>query len=74
MTSIELSSQDAALFVSFQKNYDTFMTLKDSGVFDIRNGTAVLNFDNNGTLTDIDCNFKLYKKGKPVIVALQVIK
>jgi hypothetical protein len=55
------------------EEYELFTTLKDSGVFDIRNGVATLNFDSNGTLADIDCNFKLYKRGKPIVAKIFVV-
>ncbi len=67
---IELSDEEAVLFLAFQKDYATYTTLKESGVFDIRNGKAILNFDQDGTLCEIDCNLKLYKRGVPVIIQL----
>lgn len=74
MVKFELSDIDSALFLEFQKNYDTFSVLQNSGIFDIRNGLAQINFDGTGTISDIDCNFKLYKRGKPVLVALHIPK
>jgi hypothetical protein len=74
MTKITLSDKDAALFLEFQEHYQTFSTLRDSGVFEIRNGIAQLNFDSNGTITDIDCNFKLFKRGLPVLVDLHIVR
>jgi len=73
MINIELTEQDAQQFRDFQQHYDLFTVLNNSGVFDIRNGTALLNFDSTGTLSDIDCNFKLYKRGKSVLVGLHVV-
>lgn len=72
MTTIELSKTDAALFMEFQRHYKTFKTLTDSGVFEIRNGVAQINFDSSGVIADIDCNFKLYKRGYPVVVGLRI--
>jgi len=60
---INLTEEEQALFI----------VLKNSGVFDVRNGVASLNFDCNGTLTDIDCNFKLYKRGKEAVIVLRSI-
>lgn len=47
-----------------------FNTLYEAGVFNIRNGTAVLNFDSEGTLTQIDTKIVSYKRGKPLINSL----
>jgi len=73
MISLEITKEDAELFVVFQENYDTFVLLKDSGLFGIRNGLATINFDSSGAITDIDCNFKLFKRGKPVLVGLHLL-
>jgi hypothetical protein len=69
---VELSDHDAQLFLEFQKDYVNYSVLKESGVFDIRNGIAQLNFNAEGTVTDIECNFKLYKRGYPVLVNLHI--
>lgn len=74
MINIDLTEEEATLFVEFQEYYETFTALRNSGVFEVRNGTATLNFDAGGTVTDIDCSFKLYKQGMPVLVDLQVVK
>lgn len=54
MTSIELSSADALLFVEFQKRY-TFMQLLDSvGAFGIANGSVTVHFDGLGAIRTVD--------------------
>lgn len=67
---IELTDQDAELFLKFREHQDSFAVLEKAGVFNIRNGHAVLNFDANGTLGDIECTVKLYRKGVRVIPIL----
>jgi len=47
--------------------------LYDAGVFGVHNGKVTLNFDADGTLTDIDCNVKLYKRGYPPMHTLTTI-
>lgn len=47
--------------------FELFCLLKKAGVFDVRNGQAVLNFDANGTLVEIECKVKTYKAGKDII-------
>lgn len=67
---VELSELDAQLFIEFQKNHDTFLTLAQSGVFNIRNGNAVINFDKEGTIREISFNIIGYKKGLPIIALI----
>lgn len=67
---LNLSQEDAELFLKFRQHQDTFEILERSGVFALRNGHAVLNFDADGTLTDITGNMKLFRRGKTVIPIL----
>jgi hypothetical protein len=67
MVTIELTDEEALLFRKFREKQDTFMTLEEAGVFDIRNGKATLNFDANGTLCEVDCVLKLYKRGLAIV-------
>lgn len=67
---IEISELDARLFLEFQKNYDTFSTLLQSGIFSIRNGNAVINFDKEGVLREITLHTIGYKKGHPMITVI----
>ena len=64
-----LTEPDAERFKQFKDNYETFMLLVDSGVFGIRNGSAVLNFDSAGHVTTIQRADMLYN----VRVARKVI-
>lgn len=64
---IELDNRDALAFREFMKYRDTFDTLQNAGVFNIRNGSALLAFDSTGTLNEVELSIKNYKKGKPVI-------
>lgn len=70
MINIELTNEEAVLFRKFREHQDTFSVLDQAGVFDIRNGKAVLNFDSSGTLCDIECNLKLYKRGMVIVPLL----
>lgn len=53
ITTLELTRHDAALFVLFQQYYNDFGFMVQSGVFDIRNGKASLQFDEFGHLKNI---------------------
>lgn len=57
---IFLTETDAQRFKEFQLNYENFMLLVNRGVFTIKNGSAVLNFDSNGKLTTIQRADMLY--------------
>lgn len=70
LTTIELSEQDALLFMQFQKHYGTFSTLLQSGALNIRNGNAVINFDKDGVLREINLHIVGYKKGMPIIAIM----
>jgi hypothetical protein len=59
-TTIFLIPEEAKKFLEFQKNYKSFMLLLEKGVFNIRNGAAVINFDSNGQISTIDRNDVLY--------------
>lgn len=44
----------------------TLRVLDQAGVFNVRNGKAVLNFDADGTLTEVSCEMKLFKRGRVI--------
>lgn len=70
MINVELTEQDALLFRQFMEHRDKFQLLLDNGVFNIRNGSALLNFSPIGDLTQIDINVLMYKKGYPQVVTV----
>jgi hypothetical protein len=59
---ILLPEAEAKKWVIFQQYYDTFSLIVDRGVFDIRNGSATLHFDNNGLLNSVVRNDFLYSR------------
>jgi hypothetical protein len=67
---IELTNEEALMFRKFQEHYEDFALLYEAGVFNVKNGHAVLNFDSNGTLITIEFKILGYKKGLPVIRSL----
>ena len=70
MQTLNLSDQDAELFLLFRKYQDMFDVLDKAGVFRVKNGKAVLNFDQNGVLSDIECTQKTFKRGVVHMVVL----
>jgi hypothetical protein len=61
-TIIHMNPVDVELFKEFCQHYDSFKTLLDSQVFDIRNGSATLSFKDT-ILMDIDVHLRTYKRG-----------
>ena len=53
MITLELTEQDAELFLAFRKCQDTFSAMLDSGVFTLKHESVVLWFDGNGVLISI---------------------
>lgn len=54
MTTIELTDQDAQLFLEFQKFYTLFGLLKSVNVFAIRNGSVTINFNHLGQIKGVN--------------------
>ena len=46
--------------------------LFEKGVFNIRNGKAILNFDEMGLLAEIEGQIKLWKRGKEAIEVKEI--
>lgn len=70
MQRIELTDKDAELFLKFREHQDVFAVLEQAGVFNVRNGKAMLNFNSQGHIMDIDCTIKTFKRGVEVIPIL----
>lgn len=62
MQKIELNDQDAEKFLKFIEHYDTFSVLLDRGVFNVKNGSVVMDFDKNGTMQTIRFTGFMYSK------------
>lgn len=50
---VEMTEEDAILFVKFRKFQGTFNLLVSSGVADIKNGSMTLHFDGNGNVKNV---------------------
>lgn len=59
---VYIPDEDAQKFLLFQQYYDVFSLMVESGVFDIKNGSAALHFDKNGELLAINRADILYSK------------
>lgn len=47
-------------------------TLFSQGVFNVRNGKIILNFDSDGTLQQIDFNVSKWRRNKESLKTLQI--
>lgn len=54
MTTIELSTEDALLFIEFQKRYALIKALEVAGAFSAMPGKVIIHFDNLGTVRQVD--------------------
>lgn len=59
---VYIPDEDAEKFLLFQRYFEQFSLLVDNGVFNIRNGSAVLHFDKKGDLLAINRADVLYSK------------
>ena len=53
-TKIELTEQDAKLFLLFRKHQDEFKILTEAGFFGFKNGCAIIHRDPKGILKNIE--------------------
>jgi len=59
---IYIPDLEAQKYVLFQQYFEPFSIMIDSDLFSIRNGSATLHFDSNGTLQTINRSDVLYSK------------
>lgn len=58
---IEVNGEQLAMIRLFQTHYLDIATLMDSGVFDFKNGNAVLHRDQDGKLRKVDLNLTRFR-------------
>ena len=54
LVAVQLTEEDAKLFLIYQKRYQFMKLLESLGVFDLKNGSAEIHFDNLGQIAKID--------------------
>ena len=64
---IELSEEEAQQFIAFRKHQADFVSLINTGVFNIRNGSAILSFNKDGVLDSVQITIIGFKRGLPII-------
>ena len=50
---VEMTEMDAKDFLTFQKYYINIKNMIDADIFSLKNGRAILDFDNNSTIQNI---------------------
>lgn len=58
--SVDLTEEEAKLFLEFRKYQDTFKKMIDCGVFETQPGSIILHFNLDGVLSKIDRNQVLF--------------
>lgn len=61
---ILLNPLDAELFRSYQQFHSTFQLLCERGVFDTKNGSVEINFNEHGVIGSIVKRETVYRQGK----------
>lgn len=69
---VEMTDDDAQLFVWLQQHHDKIDVLRQSGALDTRNGSIVLHFDALGTLMQVESNKIEFKRTR--VIAGAIIK
>lgn len=59
---VYIPDQEATQFLLFQEHFEPFSIMLDADLFSIRNGSATLHFDSNGTLQTINRSDVLYSR------------
>lgn len=75
MVKIELTEDEAFLFRAFMEHHETFSEMLSAGVFNIRSGDAILNFDENGVLNCVTGgNIPLFRRGRKQLQYIETTK
>lgn len=59
-----MPAEDARTFKEFLKYQPIIKTMIDSGVFNVRNGQVVMNFNDLGKLMQVNIQISAYNHGK----------
>lgn len=60
-SSIELTNEELAIILQLRDHYADIVTMREAGVFDFKNGHAIIHRDHEGKLRKIDVNLTLYR-------------
>lgn len=54
LTKVELTENEALMFIQFQKRYSFMQLLENMGAFDIKDGSIHIHFDRIGRILSVD--------------------
>lgn len=60
-TTLEISREELAAIMHLQKHYAEIATMIESGVFDFKNGHAIIHRDSDGKMRKIDINLTRFR-------------
>lgn len=63
---IELTDEDAKLFVLFRKHQDLIQTLLDARIQGVKGGQAILHFNPDGKLMEVELKVISFRGGRVV--------
>lgn len=61
---IELSNQEAEMFRTYMQFHDNLVAVIKSGALTVKNGKAILNFNHEGKICDVELSYHTFKIGK----------
>lgn len=64
MTNLELTDDDAKLYLDIKKHEDLFRAIIESNILGLKRGDATLSFNHDGELMHIEVRTMAYKKTK----------
>jgi hypothetical protein len=64
LITVQLTPEDAELFVLFRRYQDKFKDMIEAKMFEIRNGSATIDFSPQGHMMDIKFNVVAFKRNK----------
>ncbi len=63
---VVMTALDAERFLVFQKYYIEIREMIDSGVFETKNGKAILSFNSDGKMMEIEIQQKVFRSPRGV--------
>lgn len=70
--SVDLIADEAQSFLLFRKHQELFQALLQAGVEHIRSGKAVLSFNHDGVLMEVEVQEKRFARKKPWVYTSSV--
>jgi hypothetical protein len=62
LITVQLTNEDAKLFKLFRKHQDVFTDMVNAGLFNVKNGSATLDFSPQGHMMDIRTSVVTFRR------------